>query len=289
MRAPCRGRTGILLVESQVRYPLLQRSMITSWPPRSRTERYRLIRAAPSTGWVVASCCHSIDLTEESGGPELATALYASVPLSGAAPASLTGSTLRGRWQRTENSNLTVVSRRPVSGRWPARLAGFVLHGGRWPTRTARCHPAHPLSNESPAPCPVHLPCAGRESNPHVRRQTLLGRARLPFTPPALGPADCAGVGEDLGVLGGSRTRNRRLLKPTSVPELEYEHASRRPVPTRVVRRTKAEPQPCAAASLPPVDLNQDFAEPESGGPAGWTKRHWVRAPPEDSNPEHTD
>ena len=26
-----------------------------NWPPRSRTERYRLIRAAPSTGWVVAS------------------------------------------------------------------------------------------------------------------------------------------------------------------------------------------------------------------------------------------
>ena len=61
-----------------------------------------------------------------------------------------------------------------------------------------------------------------------------------------------------LGVLGGSRTRNRRLLKPTSLPELEYEHASRRPVPTRVVRRTKAEPQPCAAASLPTVDSNHD-------------------------------
>jgi hypothetical protein len=27
-----------------------------------------------------------------------------------------------------------------------------------------------------------------------------------------------------LGVLGGSRTRNRRLLKPPSLPELEYEH-----------------------------------------------------------------
>lgn len=25
------------------------------WPPRSRTERYRLIRSAPSTGWVAAS------------------------------------------------------------------------------------------------------------------------------------------------------------------------------------------------------------------------------------------
>ena len=30
-------------------------SVIAGWPPRSRTERYRLIGAAPSTGWVVAS------------------------------------------------------------------------------------------------------------------------------------------------------------------------------------------------------------------------------------------
>jgi hypothetical protein len=30
-------------------------------------------------------------------------------------------------------------------------------------------------------------------------------------------------------------------------------------VPTRAVRCTKAEPQPCAAASLPLVDLNHDF------------------------------
>lgn len=33
---------------------------------------------------------------------------------------------------------------------------------------------------------------------------------------------------------------------------------SRRPVPTRAVRSTKAEPQPCAAASLPTVDSNHD-------------------------------
>jgi len=29
-------------------------------------------------------------------------------------------------------------------------------------------------------------------------------------------------------------------------------------VPTRAVRCTKAEPQPCAATSLPPVDSNHD-------------------------------
>ena len=33
----------------------LPASVIAGWPPRSRTERYRLIGAAPSTGWVVAS------------------------------------------------------------------------------------------------------------------------------------------------------------------------------------------------------------------------------------------
>ena len=33
---------------------------------------------------------------------------------------------------------------------------------------------------------------------------------------------------------------------------------SRRPVPTRAIRSTKAEPQPCAAASLPTVDSNHD-------------------------------
>jgi hypothetical protein len=44
---------------------------------------------------------------------------------------------------------------------------------------------AHSLAAR-PGPWPVHSPsCAGRESNPHVRRHTLLRRARLPITPPA--------------------------------------------------------------------------------------------------------
>jgi hypothetical protein len=34
-------------------------------------------------------------------------------------------------------------------------------------------------------------------------------------------------------------------------------HESRHPVPTRIIRRTKAEPQPCAAAWLPGLDSNQ--------------------------------
>jgi hypothetical protein len=51
-RAPCRGRTGILLVEGQVRYPLLQRSMIVAYaaeesnPDRRRLEAGRAFRYA---------------------------------------------------------------------------------------------------------------------------------------------------------------------------------------------------------------------------------------------------
>jgi hypothetical protein len=78
-----------------------------SWPPRSRTELYRLIRAAPSTGWVAASgrwkcrssrrlslrgisrpvaapAAHLPWFSEESGGLE-PQRLYAQ-PLSGRRP-----------------------------------------------------------------------------------------------------------------------------------------------------------------------------------------------------------
>ena len=41
---------------------------------------------------------------------------------------------------------------------------------------------------------------------------------------------------------------------------------SRHPVPTRAIRRTKAEPQPCAAASLPGKDSNLDSRRPERRG-----------------------
>src|SRR5215831_7797317 len=41
---------------------------------------------------------------------------------------------------------------------------------------------------------------------------------------------------------------------------------SRHPVPTRAIRRTKAEPQPCAAASLPGKDSNLDSRGSEPRG-----------------------
>lgn len=51
---------------------------------------------------------------------------------------------------------------------------------------------------------------------------------------------------------------------------------SRHPVPTRAIRRTKAEPQPCAAATLPFMDSNHDS---RLQGPLSyrWTKGHRVR------------
>ena len=64
-------------------------------------------------------------------------------------------------------------------------------------------------------------------------------------------------VGMITGVLGGSRTRNRRLLKPPSLPRLEYEHGEPPPGADPGRPCTKAEPQPCAAAWLPGLDSNQ--------------------------------
>ena len=62
-----------------------------------------------------------------------------------------------------------------------------------------------------------------------------------------------------------SPVRFERTLPPASgacLLPLGYEDKkSRHPVPTRVIRRTKAEPQPCAAASMERID------PPRSGPP----------------------
>ena len=60
--------------------------------------------------------------------------------------------------------------------------------------------------------------------------------------------------------LGGIRTRNIQHLGLASLPRLEYEHmrAADNPAPNRVICACEAEPQPCAAASLPTVDSNHD-------------------------------
>jgi hypothetical protein len=55
------------------------------------------------------------------------------------------------------------------------------------------------------------------------------------------------------GADDGDRTRD---LKAARLPDSATSAWSRHPVPTRAVRRTKAEPQPCAAAWLPGLDSN---------------------------------
>jgi hypothetical protein len=74
--------------------------------------------------------------------------------------------------------------------------------------------------------------------------------------------------------LGGSRTRNIRHLGPASLPWLEYEHKSRRPVPTRAFRRTRAEPQPCSAASLGNQGSNLDSLASEASVLPDYTIPH---------------
>jgi hypothetical protein len=54
-------------------------------------------------------------------------------------------------------------------------------------------------------------------------------------------------------------------------------HESRHPVPTRVIRRTKAKPQPCAAAWLGNQGSNLDSSGPEPDVLPDYTIPHQVR------------
>jgi hypothetical protein len=54
-------------------------------------------------------------------------------------------------------------------------------------------------------------------------------------------------------------------------------HKSRHPVPTRAIRRTKAEPQPCAAAKLGNQGSNLDSSGPEPDVLPDYTIPHRVR------------
>ena len=111
-----------------------------------------------------------------------------------------------------------------------------------------------------PAPSTMGASCVSRcatsvwslpgESNPDRLRT---GEACLPL-PPSRRESDCRFLVCSAGVepaTDGSSSRPLYLSWSTST-------WSRHPVPTRAVRCTKAEPQPCAAASLPTVDSNHD-------------------------------
>jgi hypothetical protein len=101
----------------------------------------------------------------------------------GAVPAPWQVHSPRAEDGEIESQRLTTPTRVPAAagalpGSSPIAESGAI-------EAHAPARDAHSLAAR-PGPWPVHSPsCAGRESNPHVRRHTLLRRARLPITPPA--------------------------------------------------------------------------------------------------------
>ena len=92
--------------------------------------------------------------------------------------------------------------------------------------------------------------------------------------PPGATPASRPYKGRPLVGAGGKYARrdsNPQSHGPRPCPStcLRHERKSRHPVPTRAIRRTKAEPQPCAAAKLPSLDSNQEPLGSEPSAAAG--------------------
>ena len=135
----------------------LPASVIAGWPPRSRTERYRFIRAAPSTGWVVASGRRRTRPPAVARSPEFE---------SGTASMAVSSPRTSPRCERAGGC-----------GGWRSRLP-------------APCG-AHPLSKREPAPWPVHPPSeeGGRLERQGVTPAPVSNGARracpvhLPFVP----------------------------------------------------------------------------------------------------------
>lgn len=105
----------------------------------------------------------------------------------GAAPASLAGSlsTIEllshpvrtgGRWQRTENSNLTAISRHPVSGRGQPP-GWFILHARKAADLNGTVLPAHPLATEPGTPVRI----AFQSAEPRIRTANLLVLSEAPL------------------------------------------------------------------------------------------------------------
>jgi hypothetical protein len=156
--------------------------VLARWPPRSRTERYRLIRAAPSTGWVVASGrwkCRSSGRLSPHGFSRPVAAPAAHLP-----------------WRRTEGTIPSAYAD-PPSKRSP-RPGGFVLHvdspawcekAGDSGGRSARCSAPfrRPYGFQpQPVPWPVHPPSEEGglfESHEVTRASASNGARRLAGSP----------------------------------------------------------------------------------------------------------
>jgi hypothetical protein len=155
------------------------------WPPRSRTERYRLIRTAPSTGWAVASGrwkCRSSRRLSPHGFSRPVAAPAAHLPTKRAAVPSrnaLTSSRFRGGARDPGGFTLLGAALLPgVNGQEMAE-------DGELESQRFR---AHPVSGRGQPAWLVHPPRAeGGGNDPHgFTRAPLSGRARLPAGSPSM-------------------------------------------------------------------------------------------------------
>ena len=161
-----------------------------------------------------------------------------------------------GRGRRTRIPAPLAPTRFPAGA---SRLAGSSSEEGgllesHGVTRASASNGARPLAGSPSVRWEV---CAGRESNPHVERHTLLRRARLPVTPPARdardrGPEPPPGVepGRPLyeseaasrarrrGWPSWPRTRKLRVQSPAGLPNSPNGHRVRG---TRAARLALAE------------------------------------------------
>jgi hypothetical protein len=104
-----------------------------------------------------------------------------------------------------------------------------------------------PTPEWSRLPVPTRVSClTGAGSQPCA---TAGHRRKRWRSFPLHGPTGVSVLTPVLGVLGGSRTRTVSDLTLRLLPTWATRTWSRHPVPTRAIRRTRAEPQPCAAAS----------------------------------------
>lgn len=117
--------------------------LLPGWPPRNRTERYLLIRQAPSTSWVAASG------RWRSRSPALARP-------AGFKPAAAPRQ-LHLPERMTEDPTPCACALIPL--RTGGRLHGsLIIHGGRRRTRIPDGYPPHPVSGRGPASRWLHLP-----------------------------------------------------------------------------------------------------------------------------------
>ena len=137
LRAPCRGRTGSLVVEGHARYPLLQRSLFLRASPRNRTPTVP-VRSRARFRYASDAQCRSEDLVGHRGVEPRCTRL------SGGPRHRLS------RGQRKMEVSRPAASRPPTGVQNPLPPAARLPEesGGPDPQRS----PAHPFSGRGLPP-----------------------------------------------------------------------------------------------------------------------------------------